>query len=221
MAYFGRVHIVDFLGLEATHNPYRWHLPVRPRLCTPERFLFGGCGLSAAIAALEGTTERPIVWATAQFLSYANTDEVVDLDVTIPVSGRNSTQARITGHVADREIFTVNAALGSRPPDIDQSYTAPIEVPDPEACAKRLPGMPGVDTIMSHLDVRLAAARSWDELDGTPAPGGRSALWVRIPDLDEMTPAALAILGDYIPFGIGQALGIPGGGNSLDNSTLR
>jgi len=30
----------------------------------------------------------------------------------------------------------------------------------------------------------------------------------------------LAILGDYVPFGIGQALGLRAGGNSLDN-TLR
>jgi len=32
--------------------------------------------------------------------------------------------------------------------------------------------------------------------------------------------ATLAILGDYVPFGIGQALGEQAGGNSLDN-TLR
>ena len=34
------------------------------------------------------------------------------------------------------------------------------------------------------------------------------------------TDATLAILGDYVPFGIGQALGAMAGGNSLDN-TLR
>jgi acyl-CoA thioesterase len=36
----------------------------------------------------------------------------------------------------------------------------------------------------------------------------------------EMSAAALAILGDYVPFGVGQALGAQAGGNSLDN-TLR
>jgi acyl-CoA thioesterase len=35
-----------------------------------------------------------------------------------------------------------------------------------------------------------------------------------------MSAATLAILGDYVPFGIGQALGARAGGNSLDN-TLR
>ena len=42
-----------------------------------------------------------------------------------------------------------------------------------------------------------------------------------MPDLLDMSSgASLAILGDYVPFGIGQALGLAGGGNSLDN-TLR
>ena len=35
-----------------------------------------------------------------------------------------------------------------------------------------------------------------------------------------MSAAALAIIGDFVPFGIGQALGKRAGGNSLDN-TLR
>lgn len=220
MAYRGRVLIQEFLGLRATHNPYRWSLPVAPGLCTPGGFLFGGCGLGAAITALERTTDRPIVWATAQFLSYAPTDSVVDLDVTIPVSGRNSTQARITGHVADREIFTVNAALGTRDLEYVRSWATPIDVPPPEDCRPSPYRLPGMDTIMSRFDVRLASARGWTEMQGNPVEGGRSALWVRIPELDDTTAASLAILGDYVPFGIGQSLGVQGGGNSLDN-TLR
>src|SRR3546814_15567445 len=51
-------------------------------------------------------------------------------------------------------------------------------------------------------------------------PGGRAAWWARSPDVLDMSAATLAILGDYVPFGIGQALGERAGGNSLDN-TLR
>src|SRR4029434_10876841 len=52
-------------------------------------------------------------------------------------------------------------------------------------------------------------------------PGGRSLLWARMPDLLELSSAAaLSILGDYVPFGICQALGRRGAGTSLDN-TLR
>ena len=38
--------------------------------------------------------------------------------------------------------------------------------------------------------------------------------------LDGVDGAALAVLGDFVPMGVGQALGVRGGGNSLDN-TLR
>ena len=77
--------------------------------------MFGGSGLGAAISALEGTSGRECVWATAQYLSYAKPGEVVDVDVTIAAEGHQITQARAVCHVADREILTVNAALGDRP----------------------------------------------------------------------------------------------------------
>ncbi len=209
----------EFLGLEATHNPHRWHFPVTAGISTGGGFLFGGCGLAAAISAMEGTTGRPVVWATAQYLSYAQPDSVVDVDVTVAVAGRQSTQARAVGHVADREIFTVNAALGSRDLDIHETFVHPLDVPQPDACDPRLLRVPGEESIMSRVDMRLASARAWTDLEGHPAPGGRSALWARIPELDP-SGAALAILGDYVPFGIGQSLGAFAGGNSLDN-TLR
>jgi acyl-CoA thioesterase len=41
---------------------------------------------------------------------------------------------------------------------------------------------------------------------------------VRLPGLLELTPATLSIVGDYVPFGISQALGARAGGNSLDNT---
>jgi acyl-CoA thioesterase len=46
-------------------------------------------------------------------------------------------------------------------------------------------------------------------------------MWARIPEVIEGVDAsALAVLGDFVPMGVGQALGVRGGGNSLDN-TLR
>lgn len=210
-----------FLGLQPTHNPYRWVLPIHPGICTPEPFLFGGCGLGAAIAALEGTTGRPVVWATCQYLSYARPPEVLDLDVTVAVAGHQTTQARAVGHVADREVFTVNAALGSRPMDAQGTWAEMPEVPPPAECPVRPMRIEtGGVSLTDRLDIRLAAARNWDELPGPGMPGGRSALWARLPDVLEMSSAALAVLGDYVPFGIGQALGDRAGGNSLDN-TLR
>lgn len=211
----------EWLGLEPTHNPMRWVLPVTPGISAGGQFLFGGCALGAAIAAMEGVTGRPVIWATAQYLSYARPPSVLDVDVTVAVVGRHIAQARATGHVADTEILTVNAALGSRDVDRAGSWVERPDVPDPDECPERGLRFPGTESVMNRLDVRLASANEWQDIEGNPVEGGRTALWARMPDmLDLSSGAALAILGDYVPFGISQALGVWGGGNSLDN-TLR
>ena len=209
----------SWLGLEPTHNPHRWVLPVTPGICTGGNFLFGGCGLGAAISALEGTTGRPVVWATAQYLSFANPPSMLDIDVTIAVSGHQVTQARAIGHVADREVFTVNAALGDRPIEAAGQWERMPQVRGPEESPERGYRRASDNSIMQRLEVRLADGRDWSELDGTPGDGS-CALWARMPELLDASAASLAILGDYVPFGVGQSLGLLAGGNSLDN-TLR
>lgn len=210
---------VEFLGLQATHNPRRWVLPIVPGLATAGRFLFGGCGLAAAIAAMEQVTGRPVVWATGQYLSFAMVDEIMDIDVTVATSGHYTTQARVVAHVADREILTVNAALGQRPLEFAGQWETMPEVPSPEQCDARASRWDVRDTIMERMEVRLAKGRQWEDLRGDPSADGRSALWIRLPDLP-ISAAMLAVLGDYVPFGIAQALGRWTRANSLDN-TLR
>ena len=195
-------------------------MDVRPELCTIGRFLFGGCGLGAAISAIEGTSGRRCVWATGQYLSYAAPGEVMDIDVTVAVEGHQITQARAVGHVGNREILTVNAALGDRPGMPSGQWEAMPDVPPPSACVARPHRMPVEGTINERLEQRLVKGRELDELDGT-AGDGQTAMWARIPDVIEgVDAAALAVLGDFVPMGVGQALGVRGGGNSLDN-TLR
>ncbi len=209
----------SFLGLEATHNPHRWTLPVTPSISTGGNFLFGGCALGAAIEAMQRTTGRPVVWATGQYLSYAKPPAILDIDVVVAVHGHQLTQARAIGHVADTEILTVNAALGHRDLEVSGQWATMPQVPPPDDCPSRTLRLPGVTTIMDRIDARLASARDLHELDGRPG-SGRAALWARMKGVEQVDAAALAILGDYVPFGISQALGRIGGGNSLDN-TLR
>ena len=217
----------EFLGLRTTHNPMRWYLPISEGIATRGRFLFGGCGLGAAVAAMEAVCQRPVVWATAQYLSFAMVDSIMDLDVYVAVSGKHTSQVRAVGHVGDREILTVNAALGSKPVDGDEQWRTMPTVPDPADCPGRQQLVEDAGSIMTRFDMRLAAGTTWDNLTPTPpdggapspnrSPGGRSALWVRMPEVD-MSAAALAILGDYVPFGISQAMGWWVPSNSLDNT---
>jgi len=180
--------------------------------------MFGGCGLGAAIAALEGTTDRPVVWATAQYLSFAKVDSVVDFDVTLAVHGGKTTQARAVGHVGGTEIITVNAALGKRSSPQEQRFTDPPLVQPPEACPPRERSSMVPDSLDTRLEQR------WALPVGSDKPGllarGRVGVWTRVIGLSDNSAATLAVLGDYIPMGIGFLQGGNTSSTSLDN-TLR
>lgn len=212
------------LHLCSTSDPQRFTLPVSPGVCVgpPDAmFLFGGAGLGAAVAALERVTGRPAVWATAQYLSFARPPAVLDLDVTVLVSGRYSSQARVTGHVGDTEILTVNAALGSRPDA--RRYQAPAM--PPFAPAADCPPMiyswvRSPDDVNARFEQRIAFGRyGLARASGGPSPDGRSAMWVRATDPGVVVDrVVLALIADFLPGGIGSAMGLAVGGNSLDNT---
>jgi acyl-CoA thioesterase len=214
------VDALTFYGLERTGDPWRWRLPVVRGLASGFGTLFGGCALGAAIEVLERSTGRPLVWATAQFLDFASPPDVVDLEVNKIVRGNQVSQGRVLARVDGREIFTVLGALGARTFPWEGTWAGCPDVTPPAESQPRQLMRRHQGTILERLEVRLASARAWDGLDGTPAPDGRSALWVRLPPELEASAAALAIAADYVPFGIGQALGRRTASTSLDN-TLR
>ena len=83
----------QFLGMERVGDDLHWRMEVKPQLTTPGNFLFGGCGLGAALVALEGASGRPTVWATGQYLSYAPTHSVLEWEVNLAVEGGHVTRA--------------------------------------------------------------------------------------------------------------------------------
>ena len=211
-----------FFDLHPTHNPHRWFLPLTEALCVGppgKSFMFGGVGLASAIGAMERTCERPVVWATAQYLSFARPPSIVDLDVWTPVHGHQTTQARVTGHVHDQEIFTVNAALGRRPSELSGQWVTMPEVPAPEDCPSAEHWRGGGGDLHSHIDMRVVQGR-WGFSEGQKpsADDGRLILWARPKGDHPIDSSMLAILADHVPSGIGNALGLSAGGNSLDNT---
>jgi acyl-CoA thioesterase len=180
--------------------------------------LFGGAALGAAIAVLERVTARPLVWATAQYLAFARPPDVVELEVVEVARGHQVSQARVLGRVDDQEIFTVVGALGRRDLAWSGSWALRPDVPPVAASPIRPLAPHHRGTIGERLEMRAANARPLEGLDGSPGDG-RCALWARLPGIPA-TAAALAVVADYVPFGIGQALGHPTSSNSLDN-TLR
>jgi len=210
-----------FFDLRPTHNPHRWFMPLTPQVCVgppDKQFMFGGVGLAAAIESMERTCERPVVWATAQYLSYARPGSVVDLDVWVPAQGHNISQARVIGHVGDREIFTVNAALGTRPLDLAHQWARAPEAPPPADCPATPHWRGQGDNLNSRMEVRLARGRTGAALDGSLSEDGRLLLWVRPKEGFAIARGMLAVIADFVPMGFANALGRSGGGNSLDNT---
>ena len=196
-----------------------WSLRVEPHISTPGDFLFGGCGLGAGVVALEAAAGRPAVWATAQYLSYAPLGSTMRVDVTLAVVGRQTTQARATGWVEDREILTVNAALGMGALELSGVWVDPPSVPEPDHCPpRRIPEMLR-SSIFEHIETRVAMGRTFEQLDGTPGDP-RSALWCRVPGHLAPSAATLAIFGDFLSGGVSHPIGRRLMGRSLDN-TLR
>lgn len=208
----------EFLGIEAGDRPDRWQLTITKGLTTRGGFLFGGAALGAAITALERSSGRAAVWASAQYLSYAQPGETLVIDVETFVAGHQVTQAQAIGRAGDRTILTVNAALGHRPMEVDGQWEAPPDAPPPAACDLRVRPGEALGHIDGSMEQRLVKARPWEELDGVRGDG-QTVMWSRLPPITAGFDAAtLAILGDFVPMGVGQALGTLTGGNSLDNS---
>jgi acyl-CoA thioesterase II len=206
----------EFMGLEPTEDSHRWRLPVTKEVTSGMGALFGGVGLGAAVEAMERHTGRPLVWATAQYLSFTRPPSVLDIEVVDAAMGHKTSQVRATAHVGDFEILTVNAAMGKRDFPYEGSWAVMPDVPAPEDCPARITDERMQGRLMSRMEMRIAIGRGPEAFPGPPGDG-RSALWARIPGLD-VSSTTLSILGDIVPFGISQSLGVRAGGNSLDNT---
>ena len=205
-----------FIGMTRTEED-TWEFVVSERTITPGKFLFGGCGLGAGLVALEEASERPTIWATAQYLSYAPLGATATVKTNLLVVGGNVTQARATMFAEDREILTVNAALGRGTLSSPEPWLTMANVPGPQDCPPRVMPSRFDNSIFDHVETRVALGRSWGQLDGTPG-SPVSALWSRIPDHLEPSAATMAILGDYMAGGASQPLGRNTMGRSLDNT---
>jgi len=213
----------NFLGIERLRSSGTngtWVLPVTPRLTTASRFLFGGAALAGAVVAMEEMSGRQVAWSTAQYLDYAMVDEEVEFDVSLDVVGNQITQASVTGHVGDRVIVRAVGALGRRNFAHRHVFSGSPNVPRPDDL-RRSSLLPHVArTIHDEFDQRYVIGRGLEDRDGSVSDG-RTLMWVRIIDSDDNADSTtLAMFGDFVPLGVGQALGVLGGGNSLDN-TLR
>lgn len=216
-----------FIKVEDTNRPDAFRLHVDEPICvgpTGNSFMFGGVGLGAAITAAQRATDRNVVWANAQFVSYARIGDTLDLSVEVLSGGRNTSQLRVLGTTGGKPVVSVSAALGDRAGQaVEQWLAPPADMARPDDCEPWYlwPVQDASATLMNRLEARMTPGLyGAGPPTGERSDDGRSVFWVRNRDGAPVDAAMLAVFGDFVPSGIGFAMGRRGGGNSLDN-TLR
>ena len=206
----------DFLGVGPTDDPSRWGWTVGRDVPTRAGAMQGGAVLGGAIVALEEVAQRPLAWATGQFLRHVGAGVAVEVEVSLEVVGHQMTQGHAVVTSGDAVLARVIAALGQRPFAYAGTWLHPPDVPAPGACEQAVDGA-GVPR-REVWEMRRASGRPLPELDGTTG-SGRSASWLRIPGgARDVEAADLAIAGDYLMPHFADALGRPCTGNSLDHT---
>lgn len=203
-------------------------LALTPPVCVgpaDKLFMFGGVGLGCSLTALTRVTGRPVVWASAQYESYARPGETVTFAVDERVRGNQVSQARVTATAGGREVLTVVSALGERElPERGQWTLAPRVAPPGDCPPRQL--WPGrhPDDIHSRVEFRIArGSMHGPRAGGSLVEDGNIVMWARpnpavLGDTHPIDQTFVAIVADYVPSGVGPALGRDAGGNSLDNS---
>lgn len=207
--------------LKGTHNPHRWYLKVERNLCTgPEhrQFLFGGIGMAASVKAMEQTCRRPVIWATAQYLSFALPGTIVDLDVVVPVTGRLTSQANVLLHIDDRKVIAVQAALGAREDRLQDQWLEMPRVAPPDHCEEANYWRGDGTGLNARLEIRVAHGRFHGDRSISQRGDGRLIFWLRSREGQIVDASMLAIAADYVASAIAAATGLHAGGNSLDNT---
>ena len=215
-----KISSAEFLDMSHPLDTHKWQLPIVERTTGGGGSLFGGVGLAAGVIALEQATEKPIVWATGQYLGITQSPCALDLELHLPAIGRNVTQGRVVGYLEAseprKEIITVLGACGERPQEAQGLWLKPPEVAGPQDCdtMERHQEQP---SLHNHLEIRIARGMFGFSGAGTPSGDGSNALWIRMPNV-EHDRGALAIIADYMPSALGNALGHAAYCTSIDNT---
>lgn len=209
------------MNVHAADGDGKFHFPVTEDFCVGPPgnvFLFGGAGLSSAVAAMEQHSGRPLICATAQYISYAREGDLLEIATQFAANGKQISQMQATLKNGDHAIIMVTATLGNRDGWTEHQWTQMPDVLPPEQC-KEWPIWPiQAGGLLERIEVRLEPSEiARLTRDGKLQPHGRLRYWMRPNYAVRMDAAFLALAADFVPAGAAAAFGLIGGGNSMDN----
>ena len=214
----------SLIELEQGGADGQYSLTVEPRLCvgTPNHlFLYGGAGLASAIAAMERASARPLLWASAQYLSYARPPATLLFDVQSLKVGRNSSQCRVAVSSQGADVIHAHGTFGSQDPAIPpHQWAAMPDAPAPATCEPMsFAWNRRQDDLYGQFDLRVAKGRYGSaRADVSLSDDGHTQIWARSMAPVRTDATLLAVLADFIPSAVASSVGQSAVASSLDNS---
>ena len=197
-----------WLGLERVGGG-RWSFELTSPLTRPDAKLYGGTGAAVTVAVIEAETARDTLWSTVQFVGSADLGERIDCHVEVLAAGRRTSQVRVTATVEERIVLAAIGATGApREGAIEAHMPTMPAVPSPEECD-------GWGGHRGHE--QLARRTGWLEVAELRQATESGTMWARSRS-GTLTRATIAFLADMVPTSVVRAVGLVGGGTSLDNS---
>lgn len=168
----------------------------------------GGVAMAAAVDALERWSEKPLLWATIQFLHAGVIDDQIDIFAERVGGGRSVVQAVATLQCGETRLQTVSAALGSRSAEAPEQFVEMPDVPNPRDCPLKDDDALGQeDNLIDQFERRTALEDS---------DRGMELMWIKPLAPTGTSASLLALTSDFLLGAHERSRG----GTSLDN-TLR
>ena len=169
-------------------------------------FFMGGVAMAASLEGLETHFDKPLLWATIQFLNHGMLNDDLTIEVERVAGGRSVAQAVATLRREETVLAKTIAALGARTGEPDRQFVTMPGVAPPDACPLKesdsieLPG-----NLIDQFERRTALE---------DAEAGLEYMWIRPKFAAEMSAPLLALMSDFF-LGAHQR---SRGGTSLDNT---
>ncbi|MEY2468557.1 MAG: hypothetical protein QOF21_1255 [Actinomycetota bacterium] len=205
------------LEIEETANGAVGRFTLTSKLARPDGALFGGTAIAASVTLMEVASDAPALWATTQYVASATIGEELEVESVVVAKGKLIRQIQVTGRVGDRLVFsTLGSTALPRDGGLEGQFVTMPEVASPDDGTPFRPGPPGLKTDSGFT--RVSEFRQVTLAQEDKRTLGSLALWARMADGSNASPAVLSYLADMSPIAVVRGAGKVGGGTSLDNS---
>jgi len=190
-------------------DPDVYHLQAEARACVglgEQAFFMGGVGMAAAIAALEHWSEKPLLWATIQFIDHGLLGDAFELELEKIGGGRNVIQAGARLKRGGDILQNMSAALGGRDNSPEHQFATMPDTRPPQDCdLKQDEAMSQPGNLIDQFERRTAMEDS---------EAGIEHMWIRPKFEVDISAPLLALMSDFFLGAHPRSRG----GTSLDNT---